>query len=226
MYRSEKIIQDDFRLNEDAVTAEMSTGITRGNIDALEYSLAEPIGYVRDLNEERVTFFDKPLDVMEKELSAQTKMFTSLRHFSIRSTKHRPIKRDVVENAFQRDLDIFRITKNFKRTVRWMIAKGMIPDTRCCPLCSNPMRIINNHAKQKDGLLFKCSRLECRDIKINIREGTIFEFNHMTLMEILRVIFYYFSRGFNAMQAFRDLKEFKIPGLQYQYVYDIYRRIR
>lgn len=45
-------------------------------------------------------------------------------------------------------------------------------------------------------------------------------------MESVRVIFYYFSRGFNALQTFRDLKEFKIPGLQYQYVYDIYRKIR
>jgi len=55
------------------------------------------------------------------------------------------------------------------------------------------------HTQVKDGLVFKCTRLECRDIKISIREGTIFDGSHMTLMEILRVIFYYFVRGFNAL---------------------------
>ncbi len=88
------------------------------------------------------------------------------------------------------------------------------------------MRIINCHSKVKDGLVFKCTRLECRDIKISIREGTIFDTNHLTLMEILRCIFYYFARGFNALQTFRDLKEFNIPTLQYQYIHDIYKKIR
>ena len=45
-------------------------------------------------------------------------------------------------------------------------------------------------------------------------------------METARVIFYYFSRGFNALQTFRDLKEFGIPTLNYEYVYDLYKRIR
>jgi len=88
------------------------------------------------------------------------------------------------------------------------------------------MRIINIHSKVKDGLLFKCTRLECRDIKISIREGTIFDGSHLTLMEILRLIFYFFTRGFNALQAYRDLIEYGIPKLQYNYVHDIYRRIR
>ena len=69
------------------------------------------------------------------------------------------------------------------------------------------MRIVNLHSKVKDGLVFKCSRLECRDIKINIREGTVFDGNHLTIMET--------ARGFNALQTFRDMKEFGIPTLQY-----------
>ena len=78
----------------------------------------------------------------------------------------------------------------------------------------------------KDGLVFKCTRLTCRDVKVSIREGTVFADSHMTLMEILRITFYYFVRGFNALQAFRDLKEFKLKSLQYSYVYDVYRRVR
>ena len=75
------------------------------------------------------------------------------------------------------------------------------------------MRIVNVHGKVKDGLVFKCSRLECRDVRVSIREGTIFNENHLTLMETARVVFYYFSRGFNALQTFRDMKEFGIPTL-------------
>jgi hypothetical protein len=101
--------------------------------------------------------------------------------------------------CFEKDLEIFRITKNFKRTLRWMIAKGMIPESRKCSCCDQTMRIVNCHTKVKDGLVFKCTRLECRDFKVSIREGTIFDNNNLTLMEILRCIFYYFARGFNGL---------------------------
>ncbi len=96
-----------------------------------------------------------------------------------------------------------------------MIMKGLLPESRNCPCCGKLMRIVNMHSKVKDGIVFKCSRLECRDIKVSIREGTIFEGNHLTLMETARVVFYYFARGFNALQTFRDLKEFGIPTLHY-----------
>ena len=128
-----------------------------------------------------------------------TKEYTSLKHFKVRSNRHNPIKRDAVEMCFEKDLEIFRITKNFKRTLKWMILKGMLPECRKCPACDMSMRIVNCHTKVKDGLMFKCSRLECRDIKVSIREGTIFDGNHMTMMEILRCIFYFFTRGFNAL---------------------------
>ena len=142
-----------------------------------------------------------------------TAEFTSLKHFNVRQNRHQPIKRDAVEQCFERDLEIFRITKNYRRTLRWMVSKGMLLERRSCPCCDKSMRLINIHSKVKDGLVFKCSRLECRDIKISIREGTIFDGSHMTLMEILRVIFYFFTRGFNALQAYRDLMEYGIPKL-------------
>lgn len=75
----------------------------------------------------------------------------------------------------------------------------MLPSERKCPCCERPLRLINMHTKVKDGLLFKCTRMECRDIKVSIRDGTVFDGSHMTLMEIIRVIFYYFIRGFNAL---------------------------
>jgi hypothetical protein len=80
-----------------------------------------------------------------------------------------------------------------------MIDKELLLESRFCPCCQKLMRIVNVHSKVKDGLQFKCSRLQCRDVKVGIREGTIFDSNHLTLMETVRVVFYYFSRGFNAL---------------------------
>jgi hypothetical protein len=88
------------------------------------------------------------------------------------------------------------------------------------------MRLAISPAKVKDGIVFKCSRLNHPEIKISIREGTIFDGSHLTLMESIRIIFYFFARGFNGLQTFRDLREFSLPHLQYQYVADMYRRVR
>ena len=75
----------------------------------------------------------------------------------------------------------------------------MLLAERKCPCCEMPLRIVNVYTKVKDGLMFRCTWLECRDIKVSIREGTVFDGSHMTLMEILRIVFYYFVRGFNAL---------------------------
>lgn len=148
-----------------------------------------------------------------------TKEYTSLKHFKIKHSNPKRqkelrelvdggysfpvfkqmIKRDVVEFCFEKDLEIFRITKKFKRCLKWMLGKGMLPDFRKCPCCDFPMRLANSFAKMTDGVWFKCSRHDGRDIKMSIREGTIFDGCMLTLMESLRVVFYYFSRGFNAL---------------------------
>lgn len=88
------------------------------------------------------------------------------------------------------------------------------------------MRVANSNTRYKDGLIFKCSRHDGTDVKVSIRDGTIFDGAFLSLMEAIRVIFYYFPRGFNAVQAFKDLKEYGIPNIQYNYVWDMYRRIR
>jgi len=94
-----------------------------------------------------------------------------------------------------------------------MIGKGMLPDSRKCPCCDQLMRLVNCSNKVKDGLLFKCTRHDSGDVRVSVRAGTIFEGSSMTLMESLRIVFYYFARGFNAMQTFKELKEFQIPHI-------------
>lgn len=51
----------------------MAESIVSGKIDTLEYSYNDSSNYMRDLNEERVTFFDKTIETMEQEVSAVTK---------------------------------------------------------------------------------------------------------------------------------------------------------
>lgn len=137
-------------------------------------------------------------DVLNEKQLGQT----NLNYFKANQNFHCPIKRDLVEQKFKEDIEIFRITKNFKTTLKWLCDKGLLPAERDCPVCRQPLRLANVLTKVKDGLLFKCTRLECRDIKVSIRESTIFDGSHMTFMEILRIIFYYFVRGFNALQTF------------------------
>ena len=40
-----------------------------------------------------------------------------------------------------------------------------------------------------------------------MRKGSFFESSKLTLMETVRIVFYYFVRGFNAVQATTDLNE-------------------
>lgn len=142
-----------------------------------------------------------------------------------------------MEYCFERDLEVFRITRNFKRCLKWMIGKGFLYDNKKCPCCEYPMRLVHSSSKLKDGLIFKCSRVNNHDsyalsshssgeVKVSIRNGTLFDGSNLTLMEAVRLVFYYFPRGFNALQAYKDLAEYNIPGLQYQYVAEMYRRIR
>ncbi len=232
---SERIFADEpLRINEDEVMEAMRDVSERKE--------------VLDEGEQRVSFFQmkEPND----EVPGSLLPYTSLRHFKVKHSnphgleelrKHQEdgdvdvegkrgfkqmIKRDVVEYCFERDLEIFRITKKFKLCIKWMLGKGMLPPNRKCPCCDQLMRVVNCSSKVKDGLLYKCTRHDSGDVRMSIRQGTIFEGSSLTLMESLRLIFYYFARGFNAMQAFKELKEMQIPHIQYNYVLDMYRRAR
>lgn len=145
------------------------------------------------------------------------KKYTNLLYFDVRQGRMNTsmIKRDHVQACFEHDLEIFRITKNFRHTLRWLVAKGIIPDNKVCINCNNKMRLANQMIKAKDGVVYKCTRLECKDLKVNIRDKTFFQGSQLTLMEFLRIMFYYFPRGFNALQTFLNLKEYKYMNSQY-----------
>jgi hypothetical protein len=221
------------RLNEDEVLADCA--------ESEDYAIL-------DDNEAPLSFFDMTrLILPESEVTDNTKEYTSLRHFKVRHSNikkkeklvrelmsgeqkamnmQQMIKRDVVELCFERDLEVFRITSKFKRCLKWMVGKGFLYEQKACPCCDKMMRVANSNTRYKDGLIFKCSRHDGTDVKVSIRDGTIFDGAFLSLMEAIRVIFYYFPRGFNAVQAFKDLKEYGIPNIQYNYVWDMYRRIR
>ena len=44
-----------------------------------------------------------------------------------------------MEQAFKKDIEVYRVTKNFRRCLRWMINKGMNPESRYCPCCQKGM---------------------------------------------------------------------------------------
>jgi hypothetical protein len=133
-------------------------------------------------------------------INPPTKKQTSLYHFRVLpDTSEHKMKRDQVQQQFTADLEINRITKSFELTVKWLCSKSMLYESRECPNCRQTMRLVNSHAKVKDGLIFRCTRAECIETKVGIRTGTIFDGSHLTLMEFLRITFYHFTRGFNAL---------------------------
>ena len=108
----------NFLLNKDTVTAQIESETEMLNNPRL------------DLGEERITFFTADLPQSTHEFPALLDQ-TSLCHFNIRQCRHKPLKRDIIEQAFVHDLEIFRVTcKNYARTLKWMVAKGMLPEQR------------------------------------------------------------------------------------------------
>ena len=52
-----------------------------------------------------------------------------------------------------------------------------------------------NH--DSDGYYFSCCKNECKT-RVTIKTGTLFEISRNSVMEIVKVIFHYFVRGYNA----------------------------
>jgi len=68
-------------------------------------------------------------------------------------------------------------------------------------------------------------------MKVSIRHGTLFNSSKLTIMEIMRLVFHYFIRNFNATQAHMEMREmindrinpYGVPGNKFRHEDDIYR---
>jgi len=82
---------------------------------------------------------------------------------------------------------------------------GIIVPIPHCKKCQLPYKLIKSpELSLCDGRCYFCSI--CED-KMSLRENSFFnEFPGLTMMEVVRVIFYYFSRGYGVDDVVRECK--------------------
>ena len=117
---------------------------------------------------------------------------------------------------------MLRATKSFKNAFEWCVRKGLLPPKRMCR-CGYEMFVRRCTRFLADECCFKCPSQSCKR-KISLRTGSLFEASKLTLMEVMRIVFYYFVRGFNAAQASTDLNELYPCG--YAGVCKAYKKVR
>jgi len=115
-------------------------------------------------------------------------------------------RRLYVEQAFQRDLEVWGATRSTSKTIAWLMMKGLLPIVKSCGTCGSRMRLVSARENHRDGYNYQCKRtLSCS--KVSLRKGTFFDSTKLTLMESVRLIFHYYVRGFNGGQTVRELNE-------------------
>ena len=68
------------------------------------------------------------------------------------------------------------------------------------------MKIKASTCRYMDGYAYFCVNRLCRS-RLNIRNGTFFNTSQYTIMELSRICFHYFVRGYNATQTHLELRE-------------------
>jgi len=59
---------------------------------------------------------------------------------------------------------------------------------------------------------------------MRFRSGTFFQYSKLTLMELIRIIFFYFMYGFNVISAANHLREF--TNIDHKSVREVYKNMR
>ena len=90
--------------------------------------------------------------------------------------------------------------------IKWLMAEGMMANRRCCPICSEPMHLVNCDDRL-DGLKWEC-RLKDNGkrhkAEISVRKGSWFEQSNVTLEEILKFS-YWWSQDLDQAQIVHEL---------------------
>lgn len=117
-------------------------------------------------------------------------------------------RKDLVEYGFTNDLEVVRATRNMKSTIAWCIEKELLPPEKFCHTCRTykKMRLQRYSSGSVEGLSYRCLNVKCNS-RVSMRHGTLLDCASITSMEIIKIIFHYFVRGFNATQAFNEIRE-------------------
>ena len=124
--------------------------------------------------------------------------------------------------------NILEITRDHSKTLEFLRSNGLLKDNFMCSLCNNNMRIIKNKNKL-DLQQFRCK--PCGKAQ-SIRYDSLFSNSKLSLIEFVRIAFYYFIDGYstkevqekttidgkNISQIYIQLREFISNYLQQTYI--------
>lgn len=88
------------------------------------------------------------------------------------------------------DKEFFLLIKTEEDAIKFAQDVGLIKETVIC--CFKPMSLRLNNGLKNHGYYLRCNKRECRK-EISIRKNTIFEGSHLTITQILMIIYYFIN---------------------------------
>eukprot|EP00347_Sterkiella_histriomuscorum_P012033 403370148 len=96
-----------------------------------------------------------------------------------------------------------KLELSFDSTFVWCQQNELIKSLPECPFCEIPMRVSINSTNIHDAREYTCHN-KCGKT-ITIREGSFLDEFKCTLMELIRIIFYYYCRGYMVETVHKEL---------------------
>ena len=92
-------------------------------------------------------------------------------------------------------------------TFIWLMHNQIINVIPKCEKCEIPFKLVRNRAYIYDTRCYRCPICENTQ---HIRFGSVTMEFKMTIMEIVRMIFYYYARGYTVETVWREMSSFSI----------------
>ena len=95
------------------------------------------------------------------------------------------------------------ITQNFDSCFVWCQQNELIQQLPECPYCKIPMRVSINSKNIHDAREYTCHNV-CGQM-VSIRKDSFADEFRCTIMELLKIIFYYYCRGYNVETVHKEM---------------------
>lgn len=110
-----------------------------------------------------------------------------------------------VRDTFNQVDQVYSLSQNFATCFVWAMRHGLLLSIPMCTKCTIPYKLIKSpELSLSDGRCYMCTICEQKE---QIRKNSFFnEFPGLTIMEVTRIIFYYFCRGYGVDDVVRECK--------------------
>jgi hypothetical protein len=143
----------------------------------------------------------------DKEKSISQKAFSSAQD-STSPPDNTPTQRKYTGSVVNQQDEVYLLTQSFDSTFVWLMQNHMLNLIPTCQKCLIPLKLVLAKVTENfDSRWYKCS--VCK-IKEGIRFGSFTAEFKCTVMEIVRIVFYYYTRGYTVDVVFRELSFYNL----------------